>query len=70
MTWLQNDLASNKEIKKNEDTDDEVYEEIMLLLKNQTTEKSKKVLLNSLKYSEVYSKKTALLVRIERELNG
>ncbi len=29
----------------------------MLLLKNQTTEKSKKVLLNSLKYSEVYSKK-------------
>lgn len=67
---IQYDLASNKEIKKNEDTDDEVYEEIMLLLKNQTTEKSKKVLLNSLKYSEVYSKKTALLVRIERELNG
>ena len=67
---IQYDLASNKEIKENEDTDDEVYEEIMLLLNSQTTEKSKKMLLNSLKYSEVYSKKIALLVRIERELNG
>ncbi|EIQ6111333.1 ATP-binding protein [Listeria monocytogenes] len=66
---IQYDLASNKEIEENEDTDDKVYEEIMLLLNNQTTEKSKKLLLNSLKFSEVYLKKTALLVRIERELN-
>lgn len=67
---IQYDMISSKEIEENENTDDEVYEEIMLLLNNQTTEQSKKVLLNSLKYSEVYSKKTALLVRIERELNG
>lgn len=67
---IQYDLASNKGFEENEDTDDEIYEEIMLLLSNQTTEKSKKLLLNSLKYSEVYSKKIALLARIERELNG
>ena len=30
------EYISNKEIKKNEDTDDEVYEEIMLLLKLRT----------------------------------
>lgn len=54
---IQYDLASNKGFEENEDTDDEIYEEIMLLLSNQTTEKSKKLLLNSLKYSEVYSKK-------------
>ncbi|WP_049084635.1 ATP-binding protein [Enterococcus faecalis] len=67
---IQYDLASNKGFEENEDTDDEIYEEIMLLLSNQTTEKNKKLLLNSLKYSEVYSKKIALLARIERELNG
>lgn len=58
---IQYDLASNKEIEENEDTDDEVYEEIMLLLNNQTTEKGKKLLLNSLKYSEVYLKKNSLI---------
>ena len=67
---IQYDLASNKGFEENEDTDDEIYEEIMLLLSNQTTEKSKKLLLNSLKYSEVYSKKIALLARIEGGLNG
>ncbi|OLQ23995.1 ATP-binding protein [Listeria seeligeri] len=67
---IQYDMASNKEIEEHENSDDEIYEEIMLLLNNQITEKGKKVLLNSLKYSEVYSKKTALLARIERELNG
>ncbi|MBE9888458.1 ATP-binding protein [Enterococcus durans] len=67
---IQYDMASNKIIEENEMSDDEVYEEIMLLLSNQTTKKNKKILLNSLKYSEVYSKKTALLARIERELNG
>ena len=46
---IQYDLASNKGFEENEDTDDEIYEEIMLLLSNQTTEKSKKLLLNSLK---------------------
>lgn len=67
---IQYDMASKKEIEGNEISEDEVYEEIMLLLNNQTTEKNKRVFLNSLKYSEVYSKKTALLARIERELNG
>lgn len=38
---IQYDLASNKGFEENEDTDDEIYEEIMLLLSNQTTEKVK-----------------------------
>ena len=67
---IQYDLASNKGFEENEDTDDEIYEEIMLLLSNQTTEKSKKLLLNSLKVFRSLFKKIALLARIERELNG
>ena len=67
---IQYDMAdSSREIMKNSESDDEVYEEIMLLLNNQTTKQSKLALLEKLKYLEVYSKKMALLARIERELN-
>lgn len=66
---IQYDMASDREIQKQDESDDKVYEEIMLLINNQTSKQSKKLLLNSLKYSEVYSKKTALLARIESELN-
>ena len=41
----------------------------MALLSNQTTKKSKLSLLETLRYSEVFSEKTAVLARIEREIN-
>ncbi len=58
---IQYDLASNKGFEENEDTDDEIYEEIMLLLSNQTTEKSKKLLLNSLGVFRSLFKKNSLI---------
>lgn len=66
---IQYDMASNRQIEKQDESDDKVYEEIMLLINNQTNKESKNLLLSSLKYSEVYSKKTAILARIERELS-
>ncbi len=42
----------------------------MALLDTQTTKKNKLSLLETLKYSEVFSDKSALLARIEGELNN
>lgn len=66
---IQYDMASNNEIEIEEENEDEIYESIMLLLENQATKHSKLALLDSLRFSEVYSEKQALLARIERELN-
>lgn len=66
---IQYDMASKRVIDKIDSSDDLIFEEIMLLLNNQTTIESKKNLLESLKYSEVYSHKKSLLERIEDEIN-
>jgi len=62
-------LDSKYDIESDEDSYEEVYEEIMLLLDNQSTRASKLALLESLKYSEVYSKNLKILERIEGGLN-
>ncbi|OBS62503.1 ATP-binding protein [Enterococcus mundtii] len=66
---IRYDMASSREIEKGTISDDSSYETIMVLLDNQTTKKSKLSLLESLRYSEVFSDKLALLARIESELN-
>jgi len=66
---IRYDMASNREIEKGNDSDDNSYETIMALLDTQTTKKNKLSLLETLKYSEVFSDKSALLARIEGELN-
>lgn len=66
---IQYDMASNKEIEKTLQSDDEVYEEVMLIISNQSSLNSKRNLLDALKYSEVYSKNLQILKRIEEELN-
>lgn len=66
---IQYDMASKRIIDTRDEPDDIVYEEIMMLLNNQTSIESKKLLLNSLKYLEVYANKKAIFTRIEGELN-
>ena len=66
---IRYDMASSREFEKIVDSEDESYETIMALLSNQTTKKSKLSLLETLRYSEVFSEKTAVLARIEREIN-
>lgn len=66
---IRYDMASMFEIEKHEESDDRIYDEIMLLLSNQSNTQSKLSLLNSLKFSEVYSKNKSILARIESELN-
>ncbi|EMF0258531.1 ATP-binding protein [Enterococcus hirae] len=66
---IRYDMASSREIEKGTISDDSSYETIMVLLDNQTTKKSKLSLLETLRYSEVFSDKLALLARIESELN-
>lgn len=66
---IRYDMASSRDIEKMIDSEEESYEAIMVLLSNQTTKKSKLSLLETLRYSEVFSDKTAVLARIESELN-
>lgn len=66
---IRYDMASSREFEKIVDSENESYETIMALLSNQTTKKSKLSLLETLRYSEVFSEKTAVLARIEREIN-
>lgn len=67
---IQYDMADPyREIAKVDESDDEIYEEIMLLVNIQTTKQSKIDLLESLKYSEAYSERISILNRIESELN-
>lgn len=66
---IRYDMASSRDIEKVIDSEEESYEAIMVLLSNQTTKKSKLSLLETLRYSEVFSDKTAVIARIESELN-
>lgn len=67
---IRYDMASkDREIEKiSSDTDDEIYEEIMLLMSFQSDIFSKKKILQSLKYTEAYQGKENILEKIEGEL--
>lgn len=66
---IQYDLGSKREIGRTNISEDKVYEEVMLIIGNQSTIQSKKKLLQSLKISEVYSENLQILNRIEDEIN-
>jgi hypothetical protein len=63
------DLASKKELDKNEISDDEEYENIMTLLGFDSNPSSKKALLEMLKKLDAYQDKLEVINRIEGEMN-
>ncbi|MGT2958164.1 ATP-binding protein [Streptococcus bovimastitidis] len=66
---IQYDMASKREINKNNIDDDKIYEELMLIIGNQNSKASKLKLIEYLKTSENYSDKISIFKRIEDNLN-
>ncbi|HEL1607704.1 TPA: ATP-binding protein [Streptococcus suis] len=66
---IQYDMGSKRELERDNTSEDTIYEEVMLLLENQSSLQSKIKLLQSLKNLEVYSANLKILNRIEEELN-
>lgn len=68
---IRYDMASNnKNIEIESSSEDEVYENIMLILSNQKSKQSKLSLLEKLQYMEDFVGQKDILKRVEEELNG